>query len=260
MPKSQIGLIAGAAGMVLLLFFAFDTVPSAQKLVEKSRAMNFETADWTGILKSAEGRVAPDDLAYINTLRNVVENAAVDTQRMSTLKQLSGVWFEKREFAVAGYYAEKAANLEQTEESWSIAGATYAYALSSDAGSEIKDVCLSRAEICFENAISLDPEELDHRINLAICYAEYPPPANPMKGIQSLLALNREHPDDTSVMYHLARYGLQTGQTEKAIERLETALTIRPGERRVVCLLSQAYEQAGDMPLARKYRELCTKE
>lgn len=260
MTRPQIALITGAGALVLLLFFGFDRVPSEQKLVEKSRALNFETADWTGILREAEDRIPQESLAYINTLRNVVENSPVDSQRISSLKQLSGAWFRLSEYTVAGFYAEQAAREENSEESWAIAGATYAYTLSSDADQEIKDVALRAAERSFENAISLNPDNVDHRINLAICYAEHPPAENPMKGIQSLLSLQREHPDNTSVLFHLARYGMQTGQYDRAIERLESALEINPSEQRVICLLEQAYRETGDLELSRKYGELCANE
>lgn len=258
--KSQLALILSACALVLLLFFGFDRVPSEQKLVEKSRALNFESADWSGILTADKESLSATEQAYIRTLENVAQNTQADSQRVETLKELSGAWFERGKFASAGHYAEQVAEVEGTEEAWAIAGATYAYALTSSGDVALKDACLARAERCFENALSLNPQNIEHRINLAICYAEHPPAGNPMKGIQSLLSLNQQYPDNVSVMYHLARYGMQTGQFDKAIERLKTAIAIDSTQRRLHCLLEQAYRETGNAQLAQVHQELCTKE
>ncbi|MDX1476569.1 MAG: tetratricopeptide repeat protein [Saprospiraceae bacterium] len=260
MDRSQIAFIAGSCALVLLLFFGFDRTPSEQKLVEKSRALSFESADWTAILREDRESLSESELAYIRTLENIVDNTVVDSQRIETLKQLSGAWFERGRYASAGHQAEKVAELEQTESAWAIAGATYAYALSASFDDRVKDACLAKAETCFQNALSLNPDNLEHRINLAICYAEHPPADNPMKGIQTLLRLNEEHPRNTSVMFHLARFGIRTGQYDRAIARLQTALQINPDERRLHCLLATAYRETGRTAEAKTHQELCSKE
>jgi predicted Zn-dependent protease len=118
----------------------------------------------------------------------------------------------------------------------------------------------SAAARCFESAISLNPGEIDYRINLAIVYAEVPPAENPMKGIQSLLELNRQHPENTSVLYHLARFGMRTGQYDKAKERLEKALSIEPGEKRVNCLMAELLKETGEVEKAEQYERVCNEE
>ena len=260
MGKSQIALVAGSCVLVLLLFFGFDRIPSEQKLVEKSRALNFETADWSGILNADKKSLDASDVSYLKTLENVVENTQIDSQRIETLKQLSGAWFERGKYASAGHYAEKIAEFEETESTWAIAGATFAYALSGQFTNDVKDACLKHAVHCFENALSLNPDNIEHRINLAICYVEHPLQNNAMHGIQSLLALNEKFPEDTSVLYHLARFGMQTGQYEKAIDRLKKAIEIDPSQKRMHCLLERAYRETGSLQLAQVHQDLCMKE
>jgi len=59
-----------------------------------------------------------------------------------------------------------------------------------------------------------------------------------MKGIQLLLELNRSNPENVSILYYLARFGMRTGQYEKARERLEKALSLDPAQRRLHCLMA----------------------
>ncbi|MBK7605446.1 MAG: hypothetical protein IPI15_18140 [Saprospiraceae bacterium] len=51
-----------------------------------------------------------------------------------------------------------------------------------------------------ESAISLDPKETNHRVNLATIYAESPPKDNPMKGIMMLLDMSKSEPENITVM------------------------------------------------------------
>lgn len=259
--KWQAFFVAGSAILALVLYFGFDTVPSQQRLVEKSRELNFETADLSNLIRDARSALGDEQSAYIRTLENVANNAQTDTQRVDALQRLSAAWFDLSHYTVAGHYAEQVADILNTEESWSIAGSTYGYGLSSDeVGDKEKDIAREKAEMCYMNALSLNPDNIEHRINIAICNAEHPPKGNPMKGIQELLALNEEFPQSTAVLYHLARFGIQTGQYERAIERLTTALRISPEEKRLHCLLALAYNEANEPALAAEHEELCAQD
>jgi predicted Zn-dependent protease len=128
--------------------------------------------------------------------------------------------------------------------------------MSADPG-EDRSIAGAGAVRCLENAISLNPGNLDHRINLAICYAELPPADNPMKGIQLLLELNRNNPESSAVLYHLARFGMRTGQYEKAEERLKSALALDPEQRRLHCLMAELQTQRNRPGEAAEYQAKC---
>lgn len=260
LPQSIV--VVGSALLVVLLFFGFETIPPEQRLVEKSRALSFEPADLTNAINAAKQSLDAEEASYFRTLENIVTNAQTDSQRVVALKKLSGAWFDREDYIPAGYYAERVAEIENTEESWSVAGSTYAYALttSTDISRELKDIARKKAVQAYQNALSINPQNVAHRVNIAICYTEHPPAQNPMKGIQDLLALSEEYPQNTAVLYHLARFGMRTGQFDKAIGRLQTALEIDPGEARVHCLLAQAYAETGRDDKAARHAELCQTE
>jgi len=78
----------------------------------------------------------------------------------------------------------------------------------------------------------------------------------PMKGIQMLLALIKEEPANTDVMFHLGRLAIQTGQFEKAEERLKAAEKLNPKDARIICALADLYERTANKE-GENYREAC---
>jgi predicted Zn-dependent protease len=124
---------------------------------------------------------------------------------------------------------------------------------------KVRAFCTNNAVEAFENAISLNPSNISHQVNLALLYAENPPSDNPMKGITMLLDLNREHPENVLVLNNLARLAIRTGQYDRAIERLEKARSIEPDNANTSCLLAQAYEGSGNTEQAEAFGEQCRK-
>ncbi len=257
MDKEQVTLVAGSVFLIALLYFGFHTKPPKQQLIEKSRAGGIELQETQNVLRDQKAALPDEVRRYVQGLENIVSESSEDSIRTDALKSLSSTWYDRGEYLLAGYFAERIAETEGTAESWAIAGSTYETALSGrQTGNEVT-LATSGAERCFENAISLDPQKIEYRINLAICYAEQPPADNPMKGIQLLLELNRSNPDNTAVLYHLARFGMQTGQYAKAEERLRKALSLDPAQQRLHCLMAELMRQTNQLDSARQYQAAC---
>jgi tetratricopeptide (TPR) repeat protein len=228
------------------MFFGFDTKPTSQKLLEKSRAVSIERTDIQNILLEAKTTLSQTERDYYNSMENLISVEMRDSVKIELYKRISGDWFKQGLSSISGYYAEKIAEIQNTEDSWSIAGTTHAFTLGkgNETSAKVKEFSRARAINCFDNALSLNPQNVQHRINKAIVYAEFPLSEDPMRGVLSLLELNREYPENTSVIYQLARFGIQTGQLDKAIERLEKLVVMEPEYEKAWCLLTKAYEEA----------------
>lgn len=257
MNRQQLALIFGSVALVAILFFGFDTKPPKHALIEKSRAEGVALEETQNILREAKKMLPGDTRRYLQSLENVAGAASDDTVRVDAYRRLSAEWFAQGNFILAGYFAELIAGIEQSAESWAVSGKTYAAALNGEGALTHLDLATEGATRCYENAISLDPENIEYRVGLAVCYAEYPPADNPMIGVQLLLELNRTHPENTSVLFQLARLAMQTGQYPKAEERLESALALQPDERRLNCLMVELLRATQRAEQAEPYAQKC---
>jgi tetratricopeptide (TPR) repeat protein len=257
MNRLQIAVLASALGLFLLLYFTCSTTPPEQEAIEKSRALMIESTDIQSLLGDAKSRLDTRGTAEILSLEADLEKAAGDTARAEAYKALSGKWYQLGEAALAGYYAEEVANLENTGQAWGLAGTTYVLCAQQADQDKTRQFCSSRALKAFENAISLEPETVSHRINLALAFTDSPPADNPMKGILMLRELDTQYPDNPSVLFHLGRLAVQTGQWDRAVERLSRSVELNPDNRAAWCLLAQAYEETGNQAKAAECSRRC---
>jgi len=258
MSKLQLVVVASAIFLFFGLYFGIDTKPLKQKDVEKTRSLSSESADINVLLRDAKSsKVSKEDSNIILALDLALEEANTDSTKIKSLKDLSRKWYELGAYEIAGFYAEQIAEMNGVEEAWSIAGTTYAIGIQKAKERKIKDYCTERAINAFESAISLNPSNTAHNVNLALCYAENPPQDNPMKGIVMLLDLNKKYPENVSVLTTLGRLAIKTGQYDKAVARLEKAISIDKNKANAYCLLAQAYEGLGDSAKAVNSADQC---
>jgi len=258
MSKNQYIFLFGTLAIVVGLYFGFDTVPSKLKQIEQTRAINMESTGVNNLLKSAFDSLAKDQKSMIEAINLELDGTGTDTiKRIEKLKALSGTWYEYGFPSLAGVYAEELATYSKTEEPWSITGTTFALCVKNATDEKVRDFCSKRSIKAFENAISINPESVQHRINLAICFVDNPSPDNPMQGILMLRELNEKHPENVSVMNQLAQLALQTNQNDKALARLEVAIKLEPENKNTICLIAEALKRAGKTNEADAYYKKC---
>lgn len=244
MTKLQIFVVLSAILLFFALYFGFDTVPSEQKSIEATRVSAQTSTTITNLLREAKQDIAKSaTAATLRVLEQQVELAENDSAKIAAFEALSSAWYKQEEVAIAGFYAQELASIGQSETAWSIAGTTYAICVQRDEREKVKQFCRDRAVESFESAISLNPSSVQHQLNLALVYTEHPPQENPMKGILMMLDLNKKNPDDVLVLFNLARLGMQTGQYEKAANRLERAYSLAPEKIEIACMLAEAYQK-----------------
>ncbi len=97
---------------------------------------------------------------------------------------------------------------------------------------------------------SLSPEELDLEVELALeNIAKYREEGNVglmmAEGIQKLLAVVRQDPDNVKANYHLGLFSIESGQLEKAEKRFEKLVLLQPENQEYQKLLSDIRSQLG---------------
>ncbi len=257
MTKMQLAVISAGLALLLLLYFAFDTKPKEQKALEKSRALAAESTNLEALLPEAKAALNTMQSSVVIALEQELASVGSDSAKVELLKQLAGRWYEFGNPAISGAYAQQVAELTSSEEAWSITGTTFAICLQTSQDEKVRSFCTSRAIAAFENAISLNPENIAHRVNLAMTYAENPPPNEAMKGPMMLLELNQQHPDNVLILNSLARLAIKTGQYDRAKERLEQAYAQDPQNGNTICMLAQVYNALGNAGQADAFAQKC---
>jgi predicted Zn-dependent protease len=255
--KAQYLTLLGAVALFLALYLGFDTKPSSQQLVEHSRSISGETTSFANLETDAKGHLDATQTAQVQNLEQQLAAATTDSARIDLLKKLSGWWYAQGQIPVAGGLAEQVAELENTANSWSVTGATFYHALPGQQDKQMRDFCAAHAIKAFESAISLQPDEVEHRVNLALVYAENPPPDNPMKAVLLLRELEGQYPESPAVFNALGRLAIKTGQWERAVQRLEKAWSLDPNNPNTPCLLAKAYEGIGQASKAAEFASRC---
>jgi tetratricopeptide (TPR) repeat protein len=259
MTKTQSILIGASIAVFAILYFGCDTTTKKQQDLEKSRSINIESTSISNLLVEANKSLNPKQKSIVDALHLDLDKVGTDTvMRVQILKSLSGAWYELGYPAIAGSYAQDVATFTKDEEAWSLTGTTYALCVK-NAGENVKEkeFCSKRAVQAFEKAISINPSNLDNRVNLAICYVDNPIPDNPMQGILMLREMNKEHPNNVTVLNQLGKLAIQTNQIDKALTRLENAIQLEPENKITICLLADAYTASGNKAKAEEYSNKC---
>jgi tetratricopeptide (TPR) repeat protein len=258
MNRNQIFIVLGAVLLLSILYFAFDKLPPKQRDLEKSRLLNIEATGLTNLVNDAMPQLDAEQKTIIEAIKMDIEKSGADTlKKIERLKSMAGTWYEFGFPSISGTYAEEIANLEKTDISWSMTGTTFALCVKNAKDEKEKEFCSKRAIKAFENAISISPDNVDARINLAICYVDKPLQDDPMKGILMLRDLSTKYPQNVAVLNQLAKLAVQTNQFDKALSRLESALLIEPENQTTICLIATVYKQLGNEVKANEFGAKC---
>lgn len=260
MGRSQ-WIAAGVAALLVVITYAACPVQSPVGGATLPQAPT-ATTGLESLIRAARDELSPAQIATLATLEDQLKAAEAtddDDARLTALKQLAGEWYRAGQPAISGVYATSIAEQENNSLAWSIAGTTFSLCLKQeDTEDRTRQFCADRAEAAYQAAISLEPGNLDHRLNLAVTYTDLPPRDNPMKGVLQLRQLVEDFPDSARVYLTLAQLAIRTNQLERAAERLETAVSLAPNNPDAVCNLARVYDQLERTAEAAPLRERCS--
>ncbi len=256
--RNQSILIGSMVALFCLIYFGLNIKPKTQRDLEKSRSANIEATGIQNIVMESKKTLSKDELNVIEAMQTEYQNATLDEEKVEKAKNLASKWYELGAPIVSGYYAEEIAKIENTKEAWSITGTTYSIGINNSRAEKNIQFAKGRAVKAFETAITMNDDNITDKINLALVYVDHPD-ESPMQGIQMLLELNENYPENVQVLNQLARLGIRTNQFDKAIQRLQKALSLEPDNNTSICLIAQAYEKSGQTNLAMEYQDKCKK-
>lgn len=155
------------------------------------------------------------------------------------------------------YYSVKLAEKENNPELYVNAGDFNAMLLPTAPDTKAKNYLSGNITACYQKAVELAPENTDYKIRLAGAYMENG--SAPMQGVTILLDIVKKDSTNIDALLMLGRFGIISGQYDKAIGRLEKILYLQPQNSEALFLLAEAYNQQGNKNKAIEMLERCKK-
>jgi thioredoxin-like negative regulator of GroEL len=258
--------LAIAIALIALLYWGGNTVPPAKKLVANMQptagAMTqgpntMKPASFDSIV-SASRRQLPKTVAdSVLTIENELTAMRDSSGMASVFMRLSGVWKRNNIATVAAYYMGKEAKLENSEKKLTFAGQNFLQLMENEGSPSVQLWEAKEAVSCLEQSLKIDPDNEETKLGLATGYIEGT--GEPMRGVQILLAITRDKPDDIPANMLLGRMSIQSAQFDKAVGRFETILKQEPENKEALYFQAQAYEGKGDKKKAIEILEKCKK-
>lgn len=185
-------------------------------------------------------------------------SAVRDSSRMAVVfLRLSELYRRNNELQTSAYYNAKAAKLENSEKKLTFAAQIFLQLMENEHSPSIQLADATEAVSCLERALEINPDDEEAKLALATGYIEGT--GEPMRGVQILLAITREKPNDIPANMLLGRMSIQSGQFDKAVGRFETILKQEPANKEALYFEAQAYEGKGDKKKAIALLEQCKK-
>ena len=268
MQKAHYITIAAAVALIALLYRFGNAVPPPKMPVAETQRPSaggtvavgpgtVKSASFDSILTASRSRLPKAAADSVKTMEN--ELAAIrDSSRMAVVfEKMAGVWKRNLAGNVAASYQAKAAKLENSEKKLTFAGQNFLQLMENENNPSVQVWEATQAVSCLEQSLKISPDNEETKLALAQGYIEGT--GEPMRGVQILLAIVKEKPNDVPANMLLGRMAIQSGQFDKAVGRFETVLKQEADNKEALYFLAQAYQGKGDKKKAIELLEKCKK-
>lgn len=248
MTKSAI-LIAGALVLLFGLYFVGVRMPPTPEIVSETTTLpDFEPEKLLGLamksLDDADKKTADSILTGIKT-------SSPDT---IGLRMFARFWNARSYFTLGGDYFKQAAEITNSQDDWSKAGASYLAGINT-IDSSGKAYNASAAIVANEQALRSGDSSNSILVNLAVAHIDGKDQI--MSGVQILLGVVKKEPKHRAANLILGRLAVLSGQYKKAVGRLSMLANGGMINPELFLLLGQAYEELGQKEKAIDALEKC---
>jgi len=230
MLKTRIILIVASAIVVWLIFL----LPKA--VVENEGQMEGETSPSD---EPDPHTTAPLALRQsINSLKAQYLEASENEKSAIFADSLASLYAQASQFDSAAWFAEKAASFLNSKESLLKAGNSYydAYTFALEANKQ--NEMAEKTRFYLGQVLQMEPGNLEIKTKIAMTYLSS---QNPMQGIAMLREVLAEDPKNEQALFNMGMLSIQSGQYDRAAERLEELISHYPNHVQGHLLLGVAY-------------------
>jgi len=200
----------------------------------------------------------------VSRLQHSVVRGDVKKQQLEASRQLAAFWKDSVQngFLLYAYYNGEVAKLENSEKSLTFAAQLFLQSLRGQDNPAVKGWMATNAKELFEKALELNPQNDSSKVGLGASYifgSSASDPTEVMQGIQRILEVARRDSTNMYAQFMLGLGGIESGQFDKAIERLTTVVRHQPANIEAILLLAEVHQQSGDKADAIKWYEAAKK-
>jgi tetratricopeptide (TPR) repeat protein len=253
MKRNQIIVVAAIAVMCIGVYlFADIKKPKEAKVADSTLHNTSETAK--------EGTLNIEE--YLADINSRIEDKAVRTKiegyiEAQNYKELLTEYQKLDKPLAVAWYSLKLAEKENKAQAFIEAGDYNAMLIQTAPDEKAKSFLNANTLAAYQKAVALDSTNTDNRIRLASAYMS--DGSAPMQGVTILLDIVRKDSNNVDALLMLGRFGIISGQYDKAISRLEKILYLHPQNSEALLLLADAYQNQGNKAKAIEMLERCKK-
>ena len=245
MLKTRILLIAGSAILIWLIFLLPKVVVDNEAVLqENGKESSPETSE-------VHAQVPPEIQEAIHRLRDQMVERLPKEKNAIFADSLANLYGEAGKFDSAGWFAEEASKFFNTTESWIKAGDHYYQAYTLALEQARQNQLAEKAREFFKKVLDANPKNLEVKTKLAMTYLS----DSPMQGVLMLREVLAEDPKNELALLNMGMLSIQSGQYERAVERLEELININPNHAQGHLLLGIALMNTGNKEGARQQFE-----
>jgi len=267
--KRQQYLVAGTGVLLLLVLYFFGhTVPPQHKPEATAggppEASPVKSIGLQEILQASQARLTPARLSYVNRLQASVVRGDVKAQQINADRQLAAFWKDSVQdgYLLYAHYSGEAAKLENSEKSLTFAAQLFLQGLRGQDNPALKGWMATSAKELFEKALELNPGNDSTKVGLGASYifgSQAENPTEVMQGIQRILEVAHRDSTNMYAQFMLGLGGIESGQFDRAIDRLTTVVRHQPANIEAILLLAEVHQQKGNKADAIKWYDAAKK-
>jgi tetratricopeptide (TPR) repeat protein len=250
----KIGLLLATIVITVAIYFLGDFKGKGKVKEETPTEETVSKFDYLLYKETLLQKLEPVKRQALENLEKNLGNASSEVEKIAALNQLIAECEQQKLELMATMYSKDIASIKNEADLWDKTG-TYFMGLFYNLQEEpaVQTFKLEEARACFVKATELDSANLEYQVRLGVTFME--DQTQTMQGVQLLLGVVEKDSTHISANLYLGRFGIISGQFDKAISRLNTVLNADSANIEAYILMADAQAGKGDKAKAIEYLE-----
>jgi tetratricopeptide (TPR) repeat protein len=245
MLNTRLLLIIISSAVIGLLFLLPKAVVENDNQLEASAARTGANRDKISpkISPNPHTVVSKDLTRKIKGLRDRYLRHSQKEKNAIFADSLATLYRGAQKFDSAAWFADEASTFFNTTKSFLKAGDNYYDAFTFTLDPEKQRALVEKCRFFYDKVLTAEPQNLEVKTKTAMTYVSS---STPMKGILMLREVLTQDPKNQLALFDMGMLSIQSGQYDRAIERLKELVSINEKHTQGQLLLGLAYLNKGD--------------